>query len=278
MEKIAAVVTLYYPTDDDIKNINSYIDDVDKLYIIDNTPEFSNESRVPINKKIKYFFDSKNKGVAKALNIGVNMAIEDKYKWLLTMDQDSSFLPNSLKKMKKYISENDTKNIGIVSPWHSTKLEIKKPKEEVDYPIDVMTSGNLVNLDICKKIGGFKDWLFIDGIDIEYGLNLKVHNYKIARLNTVEIEHNLGNISYRNFLGRRWLITNHSAIRRYYMMRNYLYIRDLYEKEEKDFCKSLVNQKSNIASVLLFEKNKIKKLWNYYLGYRDYKKGKKGEK
>ena len=35
--KIAGIVTLYNPTDDDIQNINTYIDDIDHLYIVDNT-------------------------------------------------------------------------------------------------------------------------------------------------------------------------------------------------------------------------------------------------
>ena len=30
--KIAGVVTLYNPTDDDINNINTYIDDIERLY------------------------------------------------------------------------------------------------------------------------------------------------------------------------------------------------------------------------------------------------------
>ena len=35
--KIAGIVTLYNPTDKDIKNINSYIKDIDRLYVVDNT-------------------------------------------------------------------------------------------------------------------------------------------------------------------------------------------------------------------------------------------------
>ena len=51
--KIAGVVTLYNPTDDDIKNINTYIDDIERLYIVDNTEGKDNENRIPKNKKIK---------------------------------------------------------------------------------------------------------------------------------------------------------------------------------------------------------------------------------
>ena len=52
--KLAGMVTLYNPTDEDIKNIDSYINDVDVLYVIDNTEGKDNEKRLPKNKKIKY--------------------------------------------------------------------------------------------------------------------------------------------------------------------------------------------------------------------------------
>ena len=92
-----------------------------------------------------------NIGVAKALNNACKMAIKDKYKWILTMDQDTKFNKNVIKRMKNYIKKNDTVKDGILVPWHNTKLDIVKSKEEFDYPLKVMTSGNLVNLDIYKK-------------------------------------------------------------------------------------------------------------------------------
>ena len=37
MVKLAGMVTLYHPTDEDIRNIDTYLEDVDKLFVIDNT-------------------------------------------------------------------------------------------------------------------------------------------------------------------------------------------------------------------------------------------------
>ena len=71
--------------------------------------------------------------------------------------------------------------------------------------------------------------MFIDGIDIEYCLNLNSHGYQIMRVNSVEIDHNLGDLFYKNIHGHLYLCTNHNYIRRYYIMRNYHYIFDLYK-------------------------------------------------
>ncbi|MBQ2639499.1 MAG: glycosyltransferase [Bacilli bacterium] len=275
--KVAGIVTLYNPTDEDILNIKTYIKDIEKLYVVDNTEGKSNKDRLPKSKKIEYIYKNENLGVATAMNIGAEMAIKDGYKWLLTMDQDTTFKPGVMKKLKEVIEKEDMKKVGIVTPWHNTKLLDKKPKEEYDDPHDVMTSGNMVNLDVWKKIGGYKDWLFIDGIDIEYCLNLHKNGYKILRVNSVEIDHNLGDIFYKSIRGRLFLCTNHVPLRRYYIMRNYHYIKDMYINNDPEYCYRLVSQRHNMIGVILFERQKFKKIKMYFKGYMDYKKGIKGK-
>lgn len=275
--KIVGVVTLYHPTNKDIKNIYTYLDDIEKLYIIDNTEEKDNEKRLPKSKKIEYIFNHENIGVAKALNIGAKKAIEDGYSYLLTLDQDTTFKPGVMDMLKDTIRRFDMKDIAIVTPWHNTKQKIKEIDEEYDYPPTIITSGNILNLDIWKKLGGFKDFFFIDGIDIEYSLNLRKHGYKILRVVKAKIDHELGDIKYKQFLGKTYVCSNYSAIRRYYIMRNNHYIFDMYKDFDPNICWSLLAQKENMKSVLLFEKDKFRKLRNYFRGLRDYKKGIKGK-
>lgn len=275
--KLAGAVVLYEPTDEDIENINSYIDDLDILYVEDNSSK-KNIDRLPKNKKIEYIFNNDNLGIAKPLNDAAERARKIGIDWLLTMDQDTHFNKNVLSKMKKVVETTDCSNIGIVTPWHKTRLKVEKPEEKIDYPLDVMTSGNLLNLDIHKKLGGFKEWIFIDGVDIEYCLNLNKNNYKVMRLNYLEIDHNLGDIYYKKFLWKDLLVTNHSPIRRYYQMRNYHYIRDMYIDSNTKFCKILVRFKTIILAVILYENNKKEKLKAFYEGYKAYKEGKRGKK
>ena len=273
--KIAGAVVLYQPTDEDIANISSYIKDIDHLYVMDNSTN-ENIKRLPTSKKIEYIFNHQNLGIAAPLNLAAQKAREAGYTWLLTMDQDTFFPPGILATMKERIATMDTEDIGIVTPWHKTRLKVEKPKESISYPLDVMTSGNLVNLAIHEKIGGFKEWLFIDGVDIEYCLNLRKHGYRIMRFNDLEIDHNLGDIFYRNFFGKELLVTNHRAMRRYYQARNYRYIRDMYLEVDEEFCRRLVKFKSILLAILLYEKQKFAKIKAYYHGYRDYKQGKRG--
>lgn len=269
--KLAGVVVWYNPSKKDIKNIDSYIKAVDKLYIVDNSENGSNESKIPNSKKVEYIYKNENLGIAKALNIACYKAIKEKYKFILTMDQDSCFKPNDVDKMKTKISSLDLSKIGIISPWHKTKLKLEKPKEEIDYPLDVMTSGNILNLDIFQKIGGFKEFLFIDGVDIEYCLNLKKNGYKVMRINSIELQHDLGDIFYRNFLGKEFMCDNHNYLRIYYMTRNYRYIRKEYRNIAPEFCDILVKIKGLIFKIVFYEKDKFRKLRSIVFGIYDYK-------
>ncbi len=275
--KIAGIVTLYHPTDKDIKNIDTYLNDIDKLYIIDNTEDKDNESRIPKSRKIEYHFKGENIGVATALNMGAEFAIKDGYSYLLTMDQDTTFKDGVMDKLKEAINKFDMKKVGIITPWHNTKVPLKEIDEEYDYPPTIITSGNILNLDIWKKIGGFKDDFFIDGVDIEYSLNLRKHGYQIVRVVKARVDHELGDIKYKKLFGKTYLCSNYPAIRRYYIMRNNHYIFDMYKDFDPNICWSLLEQKRNMKSVLLFEKDKYRKIRNYFRGLRDYKKGIKGK-
>lgn len=269
--KLAGVVVWYNPTKNDINNINSYIESVDKLYIIDNSENGSNQSKIPKLKKIEYVYQNENLGIAKALNIACNKAIKEKYQFILTMDQDSKFKKNDLEKMKTKISNLDLSDIGIISPWHKTKLKLEKPKEKIDYPLDVMTSGNILNLDIFQKIGGFKEFLFIDGVDIEYCLNLKKNGYKVMRINSIEMQHDLGDIFYKNFFGKEFMCDNHNYLRVYYMARNYRYIRKKYRNVAPEFCDILIKIKGLIFKIVFYENDKYRKLRSIVLGIHDYR-------
>lgn len=272
--KLAGIVTLYHPDENVKNNILTYLDAIDKLYVVDNTENKNNKNLIPKSKKIKYIANLDNLGVARALNIGAEEAIKDGYLWLLTMDQDSKFESKNVKLMIEYLKENDCKDIGIITPWHKINTGIKKPKERIDYPFEVMTSGNIINLSVYSAIGKFKDEYFIDNIDIEYCMNLKLHNYKIVRLNYVELKHNLGDIRVYKKFGKKFVCSNHNAIRRYYMSRNTFILCKHYNEYFPEYCKFLKRAlRGQLTNIILFEKDKINKIKKMIRGYIDYKKG-----
>jgi rhamnosyltransferase len=125
---------------------------------------------------------------------------------------------------------------------------------------------------------GYKSWLFIDGVDFDFCMNLNIHGYKVRRLNFCNLIHELGDIKLINFFGRKLVCSNHNYIRRYYMSRNDHYIFDLYSKYFPDYCQMIIDGlKGQARNILFFENNKFKKLVFMKYGFQDYKNNVRGE-
>ena len=274
--KICGVVVLYNPSSTINDKISSYINEIDKLFIVDNS-KVDNSHLLLKNNKIKYIPNYDNLGISSALNMAARFASDEGFDWLLTMDQDSFFEDDNLYRLIEYTKVCDYSNVGVISPWHNTKSGETRPKEDIEERIDVMTSGNLVNLSAWAKVSGWKDWFFIDNVDIEFCMNLNVNGYKIVRLNYVELEHNLGDISIKRAFGRQFVCSNHNYIRQYYMVRNLYYLKDMYYDSFPEYIDYMVRgMRGRFKNILVWEKDKYRKIRNMIRGYRDYKHNIKG--
>lgn len=274
--KLAGVVVLYNPDQKVINNINSYIDELDALYLVDNSS--ADNSTLFLHEKVEYIPLRKNTGIAHALNVGAKKAIDHNFHYLLTMDQDSMFEKDALKNMKSIIDADDEKDqVGIYSPFHKTAISEPVPEELFTSPLVVMTSGNIINLDIYKCVEGFKEWMFIDCVDFEYGLNVRKHGYTIKQINIVFLDHELGDYEIKHVFNKKIFCDNHSALRRYYIVRNSFYLYDMYHNDYPDYCQAVVKQaKQSFFYATVFEKHGFKKLIYMIRGYIDYRRGKKG--
>ena len=280
--KVSGMVVLYNPSDKVLDNIKLYINEVEKLYIVDNSEIVNRNVKVQLknNNNTEYIELGENKGIAKALNIGAHRAIQDGYKWILTMDQDSKPKDNMIDKMVDYIKNNDTNDVGIISPYHLLDTTgFKNLDKDIHEPIRVMTSGNFLNLNIYKQLGGFMNELFIDSVDHEYCYKLKKNNYRIIRINEAILNHNLGEDNRLiNFLGKTLRIINHNYIRIYYMTRNELYVRKLYKKNiPRLYRNRYFYIMILIIRIIGWENNKLKKIKYLIKGYIDSKHNKLGK-
>lgn len=276
---VAAVVVLYNPDTNIVDNLSSYIDFVEKVYVVDNS-NFSNESlfyTLPFADKIEYVFNKGNLGIAKALNIGCQLAIQQGMKWVLTMDQDSKFL-NLDHTIISQISRTGDDRIALYYPTYLIEgVVYDKYIEENNAPIVVMTSGNFINLNVYTAIGGFEDKLFIDYVDIDYCLKIKAAGYSMALLRDATLAHELGHSKHVAFLSIRAIVTNHSSLRRYYITRNRMYVYKKHKNVSTVFSQTekriFIN---DILKIILFEDDKILKFKSIIKGYLDYRNNKFG--
>ena len=277
--KIAATIIIYNPEEQVLSNVYSYLDQVDILYIIDNSDITNNQliNKIKENNKVKYISNNGNKGIAKALNVAAETAILDGYQILMTMDQDSTPSKQMISKITEFIEKNDINNIGIISPLHVIKSTTHLPEKEVEELDMIMTSGNFLNLDIFIKNGPFLEELFIDHVDHEYCLRLRKNGYKIIRLNNAILEHKLGNLKDVRFLHKRTQLNYHNPIRNYYFYRNGFYVSNKYPEFPK-FRKYIINNlKEHIIFSVLFYDNKLIRIKMLLKAFMDYKRNKLGK-
>lgn len=273
--KIAAVVVLYNPDSEIFAAVNSYRGQVDILFAVDNSDNWNDEvvAGLAHGEKVVYLPNGANLGVARALNIGAEKAIEAGYDFLLTMDQDSRAAPDMVERLFECLAGEYGGHVGMISPFHVTKAGKRPPAETCTEVMTPMTSGCLLNLAAWRVVGPFRDELFIDFVDNEYCLRLRKKGFRVVQANRALLEHSVGDIrKYGPFIA-----THHSPLRRYYKTRNRFYVFREYVRDFPGHCLfDLVRLGKEIASIILFEGKKGAKLRMMWRGYRDYRAGRFG--
>lgn len=271
---IAGVVVLYHPKESIHANIQSYGPSLDLLVVVDNTPEplpWVRERISGFNNAV-YIANSANLGIAVAQNQGARFALEKGMRWLLTMDQDSSFEGDAFRLLAKAAERHP--GFGILSARHALEGgRSDSPANGVEEIRTAMASGNLLNLTAYQDAGPFREDYFIDYVDHEYCLRLRRKGYRILRVNSARLNHSLGNLVTVNRFGLRFRPTHHSPIRRYYMTRNRLAMLRRYPEA---LAPEAFAWSKEMVKLLLFEDEKARKLRYIALGFWHFLTGKRG--
>lgn len=273
---VAGVVVFYNSNLGCIANIALYINQVHKLFIIDNSESLDKTIGITLEKtfsNVHYHWNGDNKGVAFALNKAANLALEQGYKFLLTMDDDSRPSETLVEEMLAFLTANSRQQIGIVSVNHSSP---KWPYSfrKVSY---TMTSGNLLNLAAYHHVGPFLDKLFIDHVDHEYGLRLLTHGYEVIEVTGLSMNHQLGFRKKINFGSWQLTFVSHSPIRNYYNCRNGIYVARLYVKRYPAFMADVsIILLKELLKILFLEDRKSLRLRLFIKGFLDGILGKMG--
>ena len=258
---VAIVVTYNIEKQEILKNIETYKNFVDKVILVDNSDKENDLKEIEDN--IAYIKLNGNLGIAKALNDGIEYAISNNYKFALTMDQDSKFSNNLIEEYIKYYNDN----IIIYSPNY---IIDRKKEKKYNYSTEemywTMTSGNLLNLELYKQIGKFREDFFIDGVDYEYCLRARKNGYKILQCNNAKLIHNPGITKTKKILWIDYKYGYMSPIRMYYQVRNLSAIA----KEYNSIKAKIIILVKYMKIVLLFE-NKTEFFKKFREARKDFK-------
>lgn len=222
---ISAGIVLFNPDIDRLcLSLESLSNQVELIVLVDNGSANIEE----VEKSLTHFKNTiliknnRNLGLAYALNQLCRYASDQNSDWILTLDQDTVCPPSMVSELLKY-SEDNT---GILCPavdYEGLSIKSKADNKEVTQTYACMTSGSLTNICAWKEVGGFRDELFVDFVDNDFCMKLELHHYKILRVNSCIMHHQLGEAQEKKILGLfRFKASCHSPWRYYYMIRNNL--------------------------------------------------------
>lgn len=273
-ELLTVGVVLYNFKLEKIKKIvEEYEKHVYKFIFVDNNSKNYNEAEeyFKSNPNILIIKNDKNEGIAKALNQILEKAYEINAKYLLTLDQDSYIELDPLIKMEKFIDDD----IAIICPeiYDLNKKYNKLLKNGNKEVTRCITSGSLMNLKVCKKIGYFDEKMFIDYVDFDYCKRIIMSNYKILKIKDCFLKHEVGKRTIKKFLWIYVYPTNHSPERNYYYMRNVRYYCLKHNKSMSTYEKlyEYIRIIWRYTSIILYEENKKEKIKAVNRGFKDAK-------
>lgn len=284
MRNIAAVIITYNTGNEFSKNVLSLKKHVGEVIVVDNGSNKETLSMLRgLKEEITLIELNENKGIAYALNRGIEYAVNNDFQWVLTLDHDSAVSDSMISNMLSVynsIDESEKEKIVMLTPKHVEEKQMdvvsKSQENKWEYVLTEITSGALTKADFYKN-ELYDEKLFIDLVDHDYCLRINSMGYKIIRVNSAILIHNLGESIQKKILGITITPTNHSALRRYYMSRNRKYIWNKYRGTFKEWViKDKIRFLNEIVKIIAFEDEKLNKLKMIKLGLNDYKDKKWG--
>lgn len=253
-KKILAIIVTYYPEKELLeRNIQAFMEHVDKVLIWENTPSPDKlRYRYMTHEKVEYYGDGIN-SISRALNFAWKYANDKGYDYLLTMDQDSYFENFAYYIQKTVYCETAPK--GIWTPQMNGE-KMTAAYEEIDIPI---TSGMLASTKIVNTIGGWNESYTIASVDDEFFLQAHRCGIKKYKVMDASLLQRFGITQVVTVLGHKLELRNYSPQRLYDIYRNNIILIRKYPQIDylrKNFFHYWLKA---IVLVFLFEKQRFSK-------------------
>lgn len=275
---ICAGIITYNPTLTDVSTcLEALCNQVERVIIVDNASKNVKSLQEVVNKytNVTLVKNSQNIGFAKALTQVFEWAKSQGFNWVLTLNDDSVVPSNMISEYKKIlenqgslVNQKNAKNskIAIVCSLLKNRLDgtILHSKCHED---ECITSGSLTSVEAWQEIGGFDEWLEIDGVDFDFSRRLVRAGWKIVECQNVIMEHQIGKARSINLIIKHPIVWNHNANRKYYIARN-MQVVD-YKMGTYSYAKSLRAVVRDMIFVALWEKNKFAKIRAMIRGFKD---------
>jgi len=246
VEKSAAVIVTFRPDEKVICRINTLAEQVEVLYVIDNTPELVDFSFSARNIVFERNFNKG--GLAGAINIAMAKARTADKRYFFVFDQDTeveSDFCGRLKNAALLLNRNDWAIIGPrhvnTSTGHPVRLSVPNrfmnslwPDEATNITecLFIINSCSLLDLQKIPLSLLYDEDLAVDMIDVDFCLAVRAANSKVLCIPSITVVHGIGNRKEGSFA---FSATNYNSSRKYLQTRNRFIVWKKYFAYEKAY-------------------------------------------
>lgn len=244
-KRTAAIIVLFHPELQRLQDLCAGVQNqVDGIWLIDNTPHAASGTYTALlesRQHVTYRNLGENTGIAFAQNAGIREALAEDYSHVLLLDQDSllsagtvatllsaehSLLARGAKVAAVGPVFLDEKTQQPSRTHHHTWFWLNKPLVDIatTEPLEtdwLIASGSLIQAEVFQQVGLMREELFIDAVDMEWGLRAKSLGLQSFVIPQAQIAHNVGD-SFARLFGVSVIL--HGPLRNYYIARNWLYL------------------------------------------------------
>lgn len=238
-----AVVVGYHPDPGQLQALLAALEhQVDTIVVVDNSePPIHAETLTTRPDSIRLLASGQNRGVAWAINRGVQELLASGHRYAALFDQDSlppEKLVETLRHRLEQLQSNGQR-VAAIGPAIRERgshkpapfIRFRLPLNQRLYPSSgsvscdfLITSGKLIDLEQWNSIGPMREDWFIDNIDLEWSFRARRLGYELHGSGETELAHSIGQ-RQRLFKSLPWpSYRHHGPERLYTMMRNRVFL------------------------------------------------------
>ena len=246
--RVFAVVVAYLP---DVGVLRALLDTLlaqtAGVFVVDNTP--AAEQRVEAlcaalpQPALHLIRLGENLGIARALNIGIDVALAAGATQVLLSDQDSLPAPDMVAALLAAMDDLQRagQRVGAVGPTYTDRhtgitfpFQAHIPgrvfyghrRPDAAHPtveaLTLITSGTLVPAPVLREVGPMREDFFIDHVDIEWSHRVRAAGYALFGVGAAVMFHSMGDQALRVWYFGWRQESAYSTVRVYYRIRNFV--------------------------------------------------------
>jgi rhamnosyltransferase len=246
--RVFCVVVSYLPDTEVLRALlDTLLAQTAGIIVVDNTP--AEDRRVEslcatlAQDTLRLTRLGKNRGIACALNIGIDAALAAGATHVLLSDQDSLPAPDMVEKLLRAHMDllGAGQRVGAVGPTYTDRhtsitfpFQVEVPgrffyqhrRPDVMHPIvealTLITSGTLISTPVLRDVGPMREDFFIDHVDIEWCHRARAAGYAMFGVGAAVMFHSMGDHALRVWYFGWRQESAYSPVRVYYRVRNFV--------------------------------------------------------